>query len=436
MATPSGLITRSRSSNASAVKHAHKDLLFSHMLSRLQPEDSFSYVHRNPGPAISPALKSPASSSSRSSGLAKRRGFEVEQFRSDFRLKPHRLIMETLKCARDIEREATPKPLQFQEFQNRFESNRRMKDTNEHSCAPSELPSHSLSFYQSTRKLELQNVDSARKFWLRCRRPNEQDQTSKAEDWVKSLHGLLDIQGSGLVSGDVLVGQLLALGLARSPEDVVQAILLIYGQKDITKLQLSLNDMLELIKVDRETNKFLSFLSNRAAQEKGSRSVSPAKQRREGSWKGQSLTLSDYLTQLQAVWTQISAGKKTIFKRQLGEIMFGLKLFSTLLDARRALQALKENVDYVDFQRLFSKSIMIGSLFALAIKLTPLNLTISSKMQISQYQRRLLLAGLVGGSKGMDQESGQATLKALEKYGNSAKGSPKPDSRRYSVLLA
>ena len=436
MASPSGLITRSRSSNASGLKHAQKDLLYARMLAHLQPEDSFEYIHRNFRPVVSPTLKSPASSSSRNSGLAKRRGFEFEQVRSDFRLKPHRLIMETLKNAREIEREATPKPLQFQEFQNRFESNCRKKDTNEHSNAPSELPNQSLSFYQSTRKLELQNVDSARRFWLRRRRPNEQDQTSKAEDWIKSLYGLLDMQGSGLVSGDVLVGQLLALGLARSPEDVVQAILLIYGKKDITELNLSLEDMLELIKVDRETNKFLSFLSNRAAQEKRSGSVSPSKQRIKRSWKDQALTLSDYLTQLQAVWMHVAAGKKSLPKRQLAEILFGLKLFATILDARRALQGLKESVDYVDFQRLFSKSIMIGSLFALAIKLSPLNLAISSKMQISQYQRRLLLAGLVGGSKGVDQESGQATLKALEKYGNSVKGSPKPNSERYSVLLA
>jgi hypothetical protein len=73
--------------------------------------------------------------------------------------------METLKNAREIERDATPKPLQFQEFQNRYESNRRKKDTNERSFTPSEHSNHELSFYQSTRLLELQNVDSARRFW-------------------------------------------------------------------------------------------------------------------------------------------------------------------------------------------------------------------------------------------------------------------------------
>jgi hypothetical protein len=343
--------------------------------------------------------------------------------------------METLKNAREIERDATPKPLQFQEFQNRYESNRRKKDTNERSFTPSEHSNHELSFYQSTRLLELQNVDSARRFWLRRRRPNEQDQTGKAEEWIRSLHGLLDTQGIGLVNGEILVGQLLALGLARSPDDLIQAILLIYGKDNISDLQLSLEDMLELIKVDRESNKFLTFLSNKAAQNKRSESVSPTKQRVERSWKVQSLTLSDYVAQLQAIWTQISAGHKAISKRQLAEFLFGCKLYATVSDAQRAIQTSKYHVDYVDLQRIFSKSIMIGSLFALAVKLTPLNLAISSKMQISQYQRRLLLAGLQGNKKGMDHESGQATLKALERYGNSTKGSPKVDSRRYSVLL-
>lgn len=434
MTTPTGLITRTRSSNPGTLKQVQKELLKVRMLANLQTEDSQSYVHMNTRYVMSP-IPSKSPSSGRSTSLNKHRPAETDQSHSNFRIRPHRLILETLKDARNIEREATPKPLQFQEFQSRFELNRRTKVILEEAHTPTETSTRSLSFYRSSRQLELQNTDSARRFWLRRRRPVEVDHTSKVEAWIRSLHSMMDTEGTGTVTGEVVVGQLLALGLARNPEDVIQALAAIYGQSDIVKMRLTLDDLLSLIKIDRETNKFLTFLCRRAVESKRNRSLSPSKPHLEVAWKTESLTLSDYFLQVKTLWSLL--GKKSVSKRQICEFLCNFQLFSTITEAKKSLKFIKETLDFSEFQRIFSKSILIGSLFSLALKLNPINLALSSKMQISQYQRRLLLAGLQGNSKEIEKEDGQATLNALEKFDFLVKKKGNmQESRRYSALLA
>ena len=339
---------------------------------------------------------------------------------------------------RDIEREGTPKPLQYQLFFDRLEHNLRSPapSCSSHTALTPPSPS-SPGQRLSSRQAELKRLGDQQNTWVR-RRHKSDTVLFRVQECLKALHSLLDPQHTGYISGKALIAQLLSLGLSTDPGAIVRVICAIYGERDIQGLKLTLEQMLELSKVDRVTDKMLALLSGMAGEAGGTggikrtgTSLSPSRFSRVSEpaatpWRDGNMSLSDYLQQLKKLWGDICGpGSLTCELEHMSRVLTQLNIFADMLEVRKAFPEQEDggtSVTFQDFQDFFAKSMFKGALVTLAHRLAKgIGGLMTPKMVISLYQRRLLLAGL-HGAPNLSREEGQTTLRAVEEYSKQVKG--------------
>lgn len=284
------------------------------------------------------------------------------------------------------------------------------------------------------RLAELKRLQNQQHAWVR-RRYRTEDVLSKVQECLRALHSILDPHRTGVIPAKELIAQLLSLGLSTDPSAIVKVLLAVYKRKDLQGLNLTLDQILELSKVDRVTDRLLTLLWTMASETAESSrtpkgSISPAQSyRTDTSWRDGKMSLADYIQQLRKLWTEIclERGNYCPFEQMVTSLV-QLNIFSDRLEVHRAFQELKGTeesgisiVTLPDFQNFFAKSIFKGALVNLAHRLgNGVGGLMTPKLVISLYQRRLLLAGMQGASE-LSREEGATTLKAVEEYSRMCK---------------
>jgi len=280
------------------------------------------------------------------------------------------------------------------------------------------------------RVAELKRLQSQQHAWVR-RRYKTDDVLRKVQECLRALHSILDPHRTGVIPAKELIAQLLSLGLCADPSAIVKVLLAVYKQRDLQGLSLTLDQILELSKVDRVTDRILTLLSSMACETaetshtpKGS--ISPMQSyTTETPWRDGKMSLADYMQQLRKLWVEIclsERGNYCTFEQMVTSLV-QLNIYADRLEVHRAFQELKgaeesstSLVTFPDFQNFFAKSIFKGALVNLAHRLGHgVGGLMTPKLVISLYQRRLLLAGMQGASE-LSREEGATTLKAVEEY--------------------
>lgn len=272
------------------------------------------------------------------------------------------------------------------------------------------------------------------------RRYKSDDVLHKVQECLRALHSILNPNRTGLIAAKDLISQLISLGLSTDPNTIVKVLLAIYKQKELNGLYLTLDQMLELSRVDRVTNRLLTLLSTMANESiilsshspKGYISPTQPYQTHIASWRDGKMSLADYMQQLRILWSEtcITDRKNYCEFEQMATSLVKLNIFADRLEVYRAYQELKGTeesshslVTFADFQNFFAKSMFKGALVTLAHRLGKgVGGLMTPKLVISLYQRRLLLAGIQGATE-LSREEGATTLKAVEEYSKMYKDS-------------
>ena len=282
------------------------------------------------------------------------------------------------------------------------------------------------------RLAELKRLQNQQHSWMR-RRYKSDDVLHKVQECLRALHSILNPNRAGLIAAKDLISQLISLGLSTDPNTIVKVLLAIYKQKELNGLYLTLDQMLELSRVDRVTNRLLTLLSTMANESitlsshspKGY--ISPAQPYKTdiASWRDGKMSLADYMQQLHILWSETCATDRKHYCEfeQMATSLVQLNIFADRLEVHRAFQELKGTeefsyslVTFADFQNFFAKSMFKGALVTLAHRLGKgMGGLMTPKLVISLYQRRLLLAGIQGASD-LSRDEGVTTLKAVEEY--------------------
>lgn len=343
---------------------------------------------------------------------------------------PHLYILRTLKAQREFEVQGTPKPLKHQLFHCRMESNLRQSPARkqvQEQALPIEPPKP-----LNPRLAELKRLQNQQHSWIR-KRSKSDDVLHKVQECLRALYSILNPNKAGLIAAKDLISQLISLGLSTDPNTIVKVLLAIYKQKELNGLYLTLDQMLELSRVDRVTNRLLTLLSTMANESisLSTRSpkgyISPAQHYRTdiAPWRDGKMSLADYMQQLRILWSETCTTdhKPYCEFEEMATSLVQLNIYADRLEVYRAYQELREIeeissslVTFIDFQNFFAKSMFKGALVNLANRLGKgVGGLMTPKLVISLYQRRLLLAGLQGASD-LSRDEGVTTLKAVEEY--------------------
>lgn len=282
----------------------------------------------------------------------------------------------------------------------------------------------------SVKQAELKRLENQQLAWVR-KRHRIDDVLPQVHECLQAIHSLLDPNKTGLISAKELVSQLISLGLSTDPNVITKVLFTVYKQKSLTGFNLTLEQILELSKVDRVTDKILTLLCTMANASQAIshsiggtfRPIHPAKT--DISWRDCKMSLTDYNHQLRKLWYEICVPEKGngCEFEHMATCLVQLGVFVDRLEVQRTVQELRGGEDpsnalvtFLDFQSIFARSVFKGALVTLAQKLgNGIGGLMTPKLVISLYQRRLLLSGLQAASD-VSHQDGITTLKAVEEY--------------------
>ena len=355
-------------------------------------------------------------------------------------MKPHLYILKTLKRQYTIEREGTPRPLQFNKFFERLADNmkrfarqepkKKLEDDAELKDAVV-IKSKQDAQVLTSKDAFIKTAEIEQHVWMR-RRKKEVREEDQGAGCIHALFDLIDSKKVGSIEGTDFVSQLLALGLTNDPVTIIK-LLEVSFKENIVTLQLTKNDLLKFCKGNRRIDHILSILTRslerRNEVSDGVMDVSSPKQTTYYP------TLTDYLNQIKSLWLEMDRDIRECVKREQVEgKLCALRFVPDVLEARKMLHGWRELVTYDQFQGLFARSILKGALIALErklMKLTPTPGALSTALKISAYKRRLLLAGLDSRHRSLQsQQQGATAIRALEVF-HQMQLSPEPSTHRH-----
>ena len=347
-------------------------------------------------------------------------------------MKPHLYILKTLKRQYTIEREGTPKPLQFTKFFERLAENmkkfnkvKKLEDDEDLKDAIVIKSKHE-SKVLTSRDAFIRTAEIEQHIWMK-RRKKEIREEDQVTDCISALFELIDTKRVESIEGSDFVSQLLSLGLTNDPITIVKLLEMSF-KEDIATLQLTKNDLLKFCKGNRRTDAILTILTKliqKSSQVPGepieAKDSPPGSNSPKRTVMISYPTLNEYMSLVRHLWNEFDRDIRDYARRDHVEAKIcALHIAPDILEAKRMLGPPSEHVSFDAFQSLFARSILKGALIALdqkLLRINPGNGNFSTALKISTYKRRLLLAGLNSHRRSQhSQQQGATALRALELF--------------------
>lgn len=352
-------------------------------------------------------------------------------------MKPHLYILKTLKRQYTIEREGTPRPLQFNKFFERLADNMKQFARNEPKKKLEDdedlkdaivIKSKQEAQVLTSKDAFIRTAEIEQHVWMR-RRKKEVREEDQVTGCINALFELIDSKQVGSIEGTDFVSQLLSLGLTNDPITIVKLLQMSFGE-DIATLQLTKNELLRFCKGNRRIDHILSILTKRLQRSQPTEPSADSKSPPQSPRKPTSFpALSEYLGLIKSIWLELNRDiRECVKKEQVEGKLLELRLAPDILEAKKMISGAGEMVSFDQFQALFARSILKGALIALERKLmslTPSAGSLSTALKISTYKRRLLLAGLDSTHRSLQsQQQGATAIRALELFQQMQLSSP------------
>ena len=400
---------------------------------RPSPPDPVTYVHQNSPQRLhlSRKLRAPSETPKVKKHLyaSIEDSLRTESLYGLCSMKPHLYILKTLKRQYTIEREGTPRPLQFNKFFERLADNMKRFTRNEPKKKLEDdedlkdaivIKSKQEAQILTSKDAFIRTAEIEQHAWMRRRKMEirEEDQVTGC---IHALFELIDSKRVGSIEGTEFVTQLLSLGLTNDPITIVKLLKMSFGE-DIATLQLTKNDLLKFCKGNRRIDHILTILTKSIQKphltpEPNSESKSSHSPRRAPNYP----TLTEYLDLIKNYWLEMDRDiRECVKKEQVQAKLLTHRFAPDILEAKKMVSGSGESVSFDQFQALFARCILKGALIALdqkLLQLTPAPGGFSTALKISTYKRRLLLAGLDSRHRSLQsQQQGATAIRALELF--------------------
>ncbi|CAG9321274.1 unnamed protein product [Blepharisma stoltei] len=297
----------------------------------------------------------------------------------------------------------------------------------------------------------IQAAEYEAKVWLERRIPAQQVKHQTLEDLLRALFSALSVDENGKVNGLRIVEQLISLGLASEPASLIKILCAAFKEPNINKLTLSLHDMMLFCSGDRRTDYILEKLNFYAENYRSPSpilhsnlilpnapsifarpiSMEPPKRkhaishtaRTQSVTKKKNLTMADHLNIVNEWWKEIdNKNEGFVDSEEVAIKLIEKRIVANSLEAKKLVgpgESKTGKANYQQFQQIFARSMLKGSLLSLADRLSEGPLAkpfFTAAMKLSAYKRKLLIARIKPNEANITQEEGENALKAIEKY--------------------
>lgn len=139
--------------------------------------------------------------------------------------------------------------------------------------------------------------------------------------------------------------------------------------------------------------------------------------------KKKPLTMADHLNIINNWWKEIDEKNEGFIDgEEIAIKLIDKRIVANSLEAKKLIgpgESRTGKVNYQQFQQVFARSMLKGSLLSLADRLSEGPLAkpfFTAAMKLSAYKRKLLIARIKPNETNITQEEGENALKAIEKY--------------------
>ena len=293
--------------------------------------------------------------------------------------------------------------------------------------------------------IQIQAAEQQAKNWAERIEPSKKVKNSALVDLLKALFNSLEVDSQGKVRGLKLVEQLIFLGLATEPASLIKVIIIkilcaAYKEPEISRLKLSLDDLLLFCSGDRKTDYILEKLNTNAEKikqkfifsnqikiqfgismfgtHKKSKTLSNVS---KNNFAG--ITMADHLTVINDWGKEMDlANENYVDSDEVAHKLVEKGICGNALDAKRMLGPAENKlgkISYQQFQQVFARSMLKGALSSLVGRLSEGPFAkpyFTVSMKLSAYKRKLLIARINPDDGQITKAEGENALRAIEKY--------------------
>lgn len=265
-------------------------------------------------------------------------------------------------------------------------------------------------------------------------------------DLLKALFNSLEVDNLGKVRGLKVVEQLIFLGLATEPASLIkvkgmQILCAAFKEPEISRLKLSLEDMMMFCSGDRRTDYILDRLNIGSEKNKEKKSAMvpgvkilgftmfQADHKKSSTISSapnqafSNVTMADHLTIINEWWKEVDLKNENYADaEEVAHKLVEKAIVGNTLDAKRLLGPVENKlgkISYQQFQQVFARSMLKGALSSLVGRLSEGPLAkpyFTVSMKLSAYKRKLLIARIQPDDAQITKAEGENALKAIEKY--------------------
>lgn len=238
----------------------------------------------------------------------------------------------------------------------------------------------------------------------------------KSKNIGKVIFEMLDPDGRGDISVEILVKFLLEIGLALNPQRV-KDVLHIILRKDYVDFKLKCEDINNLCKGDHKTNLILKCLNDEVRAERLSKS--------EGIKIDTSIiSVGEHLSVLNNWWNVIDKhARNQVPLNIIAEFLAHKNIVGDSHEGRKLIKdIINSDMQFIDkdqFQMIFTKSMIRWILINIHKKFSIDDWNepnYSPAYKITSLKRNLIMAGVKCPKPGVSQEEGTQVINAIEKY--------------------